>query len=151
ELELFATATATKRWIDYANHPLQQRLARQLPPRLRSFLQEKLPDYMIPSAFMLMTELPLDPNGKVDKRALPPPEREQPEREATFVSPRTPTEELLGGIWAEVLGLEQAGIHDNFFELGGHSLLATQVVSRIRNLFQAEISLRVLFQNPTIA
>ncbi|HEU5132997.1 MAG TPA: condensation domain-containing protein, partial [Pyrinomonadaceae bacterium] len=151
EVELFATETTSKRWIDYATHPLQQKLARQLPPRLRSFLQEKLPDYMIPSVFMLMTDLPLDPNGKVDKRALPAPERAQPELEATFVSPRTPTEELLAGIWTEVLGLEQIGIHDNFFELGGHSLLATQVVSRIRNLFQAEISLRVLFQNPTIA
>jgi acyl-CoA synthetase (AMP-forming)/AMP-acid ligase II/2-polyprenyl-3-methyl-5-hydroxy-6-metoxy-1,4-benzoquinol methylase len=151
ELELFATATAGKRWIDYANHPLQQRLARQLPPRLRSYLQEKLPDYMIPSAFMLMTELPLDPNGKVDRRALPAPERSQPELDATFVSPRTPTEELLAGIWAEVLGLEQVGIYENFFDLGGHSLLVTQVVSRIRNLFQAEISFRVFFQNATIA
>ncbi len=151
DLELFTPAIVSRRWNDYATHPRQQKLARQLPPQLRPFLQEKLPDYMVPSAFILLNELPLDPNGKVDRRALPAPERAQPELEASFVSPRTPTEELLAGVWAELLGMEQVGIHDNFFDLGGHSLLVTQVVSRIRNLFQAEISFRVFFQNATIA
>ena len=151
ELELFAMVTTSKRWSDYANHPLQQKLARQLPPQLRIFLQEKLPDYMVPSAFMLLTELPLDPNGKVDKRALPAPERAQPELEADVRFATHADRGIARWIWAEVLGLKQVGIHDNFFELGGHSLLVTQVVSRVRNLFQAEISLRVLFQNPTVA
>src|SRR5215213_6974498 len=151
ELELFTTAIVSKPWNAYATHPRQQRLARQLPSQLRPFLQEKLPDYMVPSAFILLNELPLDPNGKIDRRALPAPERAQPELEEGFVSPRTPTEELLAGVWAELLGMEQVGIHENFFDLGGHSLLVTQVVSRIRNLFQTEISFRVFFQNATIA
>ena len=151
ELELFPSATVSRRWNDYATHPLLQKLARQLPSQLRPFLQEKLPDYMVPSAFVLLNELPLDPNGKVDRRALPAPERAQPELDATFVSPRTQTEELLAGVWAELLGMEQVSIHENFFDLGGHSLLVTQVVSRIRNLFQTEISFRVFFQNATIA
>ncbi len=151
ELELFTPAIISRSWNNYATHPRQQKLARQLPTRLRPFLQEKLPDYMVPSAFILLNELPLDPNGKVDRRALPAPERTQPELDATFVSPRTPTEELLAGVWANLLGMEQAGIHDNFFDLGGHSLLVTQVVSRIRNLFQVEISFRAFFQNATIA
>ncbi|MEN3329190.1 MAG: hypothetical protein V7638_3997 [Acidobacteriota bacterium] len=149
--ELFSPAVVSRSWNDYATHPRQQKLARQLPPQLRLFLQEKLPDYMVPSIITLLNELPLDPNGKVDRRALPAPERVQPELDDTFVSPRTPTEELLAGVWAELLGMDQVGIHDNFFDLGGHSLLMTQVVSRIRNLFRTEISLRVFFQNPTVA
>jgi len=151
DLELFSPAIVSRSWNDYATHPRQQKLARQLPQRLRLFLQEKLPDYMVPSVFTLLNELPLDPNGKVDRRALPAPERVQPELDDTFVAPRTPTEELLAGVWAELLGMDQVGIHDNFFDLGGHSLLMTQVVSRIRNLFRTEISLRMFFQNPTVA
>ena len=118
---------------------------------LRSFLKEKLPDYMVPSAFMFLDALPLTPNGKVDRQALPAPDRVRPELESTFVAPRTPVEEVLAGIWAKVLGLEQVGIHDNFFELGGHSLLATQVISRLRDAFQVELPLRSLFEVPTVA
>jgi amino acid adenylation domain-containing protein len=120
-------------------------------PELRSHLQAKLPDYMVPSAFVFLDSLPLTPNGKVDRRALPPPNQSRPELGRAFVAPRTPTEELLVGIWAEILKLEQVGIHDNFFELGGHSLLATQVVSRVRQAFQMELPLRNLFEKPTIA
>lgn len=118
---------------------------------LRKFLQEKLPAYMTPAVFVLLAAWPLLSNGKIDRRALPVPDRARPEFEETFVAPRTPTEEMLAGIWAQVLGIERIGIHDNFFSLGGHSLLATQVVSRMRNAFQVEIPLRRLFELPTVA
>jgi amino acid adenylation domain-containing protein len=118
---------------------------------LRRFLHEKLPDYMVPSVFVFLDALPLTPNGKVDRRALPMPDRSRLNLDESFSAPRTPTEELLVGIWAEVLKLEKVGTHDNFFDLGGHSLLATQVVSRIRAAFQVELPLRSLFEKPTVA
>jgi acyl carrier protein len=118
---------------------------------LRSFLKQKLPDYMVPSAFVMLEALPLTPNGKVDRRSLPAPDQTRPELWEAFVAPRTPVEELLAGIWAEVLKLERVGVYDNFFDLGGHSLLAIQVVSRLRVAFQVELPLRSLFEAPTIA
>ncbi len=118
---------------------------------LRNYLQQHLPEYMIPSAFVLLDSLPLTPNGKVDRRALPVPEQTRPELEQTFVAPRNPTEEMLVGIWVKILGIQQIGINDNFFELGGHSLLATQVISQVRKAFGLEIPLRNLFASPTIA
>ncbi len=118
---------------------------------LRRFLKEKLPEYMVPSAFVTLEALPLTPNGKVDRGALPSPDWTRPELERAFVAPRTPVEEVLSGIWAQVLGVEQIGVHDNFFELGGHSLLAIQLVSRLREAFQVELPLRDLFKSPTIA
>jgi amino acid adenylation domain-containing protein len=118
---------------------------------LRRFLAEKLPDYMIPSSFVVLDALPLTPSGKVDRRALPAPDGVRPELEETFAAPLTPIEQALAEIWCSLLKLERVGVHDNFFELGGHSLLATQVISRIRNLFQVEIPLRALFEAPTVA
>ena len=118
---------------------------------LRSFLKEKLPEYMVPAVFVLLDALPLMPNGKIDRRALPAPDRSRPELDKVFVAPRTPTEELLAEIWARLLDVERVGIHDNFFDLGGHSLLATQLVSRMREVFQVEIPLRRLFEVPTVA
>ncbi|MEA5505979.1 amino acid adenylation domain-containing protein [Halotia wernerae UHCC 0503] len=118
---------------------------------LRNYLQQHLPEYMIPSTFMLLDSLPLTPNGKVDRRALPTPEQTRPELKQTFVAPRNPTEEILAGIWIKILGIEQLGIHDNFFDLGGHSLLATQVISQVRKAFGLEIPLRDLFASPTVA
>jgi amino acid adenylation domain-containing protein len=118
---------------------------------LRSFLRRKLPEYMIPSAFVFLDSLPLTPNGKVDRKALPVPDQSRPELGAIFVRPRNPVEEMLAEIWAEVLRVERIGIHDNFFDLGGHSLLATQVVSRMRGALQLEIPLRALFETPTVA
>jgi amino acid adenylation domain-containing protein len=118
---------------------------------LRSFVRQKLPEYMVPSAFVLLDALPLMPNGKVDRRALPALDPARPHFEKALVAPRTPTEEVLAAIWAESLGIERVGIHDNFFDLGGHSLLATQVVSRMRDAFQVEIPLRRLFETPTVA
>ncbi|MBE8986710.1 non-ribosomal peptide synthetase [Nostoc sp. LEGE 12450] len=118
---------------------------------LRNFLQDQLPDYMIPSAFVQMESFPLTSNGKVNRRALSEPTTSRPELAQTFVAPRTPTEEILAGIWRDVLGLEQVGIYDNFFNLGGHSLLATQVISLTRKAFKIELSLRSLFESPAIA
>ncbi|HWW77564.1 MAG TPA: phosphopantetheine-binding protein, partial [Pyrinomonadaceae bacterium] len=118
------------------------------PAELREHLQRLLPEYMLPSAFVLLERLPLTPNGKVDRKALPAPE--EVVREAEYVAPRTTTEEVLAGIWAEVLGVERVGVTDNFFDLGGHSLLATQVVSRVREAFGMEVSLRSVFGKPTV-
>ena len=118
---------------------------------LRSFLKRKLPEFMVPSAFVMLESLPLTPNGKLDRKALPAPEQGRAEVEGRYVAPRTATEELLAGIAAGVLKVDQVGIHDNFFDLGGHSLLATQLVSRIWETCQAEIPLRFLFESPTIA
>ncbi len=118
---------------------------------LRSFLQRKLPDYMVPSAFVFLDSLPLTPSGKLDRKALPAPDHSRPELDDAFVAPRSPVETVLANIWAEVLKLEKVGIRDNFFHLGGHSLLATQVVSRMRNAFSIEMPLRQIFDAPTIA
>ena len=118
---------------------------------LRRFLQKQLPEYMIPSTFVVLEALPLTPNGKVDRHALLAPEQVKPELKETFVAPRTPIEEVLAAIWAEILKLEQVGVYDNFFELGGHSLLATQMISHVRKAFQVELPLRRLFELPTVA
>jgi amino acid adenylation domain-containing protein len=118
---------------------------------LRSFLKDKLPEYMMPAAFVRLDAFPLMPNGKVDRRGLPVPDRTRPELEKEFIAPRTSEEEIVAEIWTKVLGLERVGIYDNFFELGGHSLLATQVVSRMREAFGVEIPLRRLFEVPTVA
>jgi amino acid adenylation domain-containing protein len=120
-------------------------------PELSDLLNQKLPHYMLPSAFVFLDSLPLTPNGKVNRKALPPPDPSRPELESAFVAPRSPTEELLAKTWAEVLKLEEVGIHDNFFDLGGHSLLATQVISRLREAFRLDLPLRRLFESPTVA
>src|SRR6185369_6383643 len=122
---------------------------------LRSWLEERLPAHMVPAAFVLLDTLPLTANGKVDRKALPVPERkgaagERPESEA-WAAPSDPVEGLLAEIWSAVLGVERIGLHDDFFTLGGHSLLATQVVSRIRGVLGVELPLRRMFEAPTIA
>jgi amino acid adenylation domain-containing protein len=116
---------------------------------LHDYLKTCLPDYMVPEAFVLLEALPLTPNGKVDRRALPAPT--WPELAESFMAPRTPTEEVLARIWAEVLGLERVGVQDNFFALGGHSLAAIQILSRVREAFQVELPLRSLFKGPIVA
>ncbi|MEC4817124.1 MAG: amino acid adenylation domain-containing protein, partial [Scytonema sp. PMC 1069.18] len=117
---------------------------------LRQVLKQKLPEYMVPSAFVFLDALPLTPNGKIDQCLLPAPQL-QTELTRTFVSPQTPIQEMLALIWADVLRVEQLGIYDNFFELGGHSLLGTQIISRIRDTFAVELPLRSLFEEPTVA
>ncbi|MDT5296241.1 MAG: hypothetical protein QOJ76_3121, partial [Acidobacteriota bacterium] len=117
---------------------------------LRQYAREQLPEYMVPSAFVMLESLPLTTNGKLDRRALPAPELGGASAD-DYVAPRTPVEEVLTGIWAEVLRVERIGVEDNFFEVGGHSLLATQLLSRIREAFAVEISLKSLFESPTVA
>ncbi|MHC5747769.1 MAG: non-ribosomal peptide synthetase [Nostoc sp.] len=117
---------------------------------LRRFIAEKLPNYMIPAAFVSLDVLPLNPNGKVDRFALPVPDTARPELESAFVAPSTPTEETLADIFAKVLEVEQVGVHDNFFELGGHSLLATQLVAQLLKTFEVEVTVVDLFEAPTV-
>ncbi|HEY0602253.1 MAG TPA: amino acid adenylation domain-containing protein, partial [Herpetosiphonaceae bacterium] len=118
---------------------------------LREFLAQRLPEYMVPSTFVVLPALPLTPNGKIDRKALPALGSTQIGDGESFAAPRTPDEELIAGVWASVLGVARVGIHDNFFALGGHSLLATQVVSRLRQVLSVELPLRVLFEAPTVA
>ncbi|WP_026410982.1 non-ribosomal peptide synthase/polyketide synthase [Actinomadura oligospora] len=120
------------------------------PGELRTALARRLPEHLIPAVFVELASLPRTPNGKIDRKALPAPDA-APAANATSGAPRTPTEELLAGLWAQVLGREKVGVHDNFFEMGGHSLLATQVVSRIRLALDVEVPLSALFDHPTVA
>ncbi|HEX5758263.1 MAG TPA: amino acid adenylation domain-containing protein [Thermoanaerobaculia bacterium] len=138
------------------DEPGEKRLVAYVVPRegaldlaeLRGHLVRRLPDYMVPAAFVVLPALPLTPNGKVDRKALPAPAWEAGERPA---APRTPAEELVAGIWTDVLRRPDVGPEDDFFALGGHSLLATQVVSRVRDVFGVELPLRKLFELPTVA
>ncbi|HYG79789.1 MAG TPA: amino acid adenylation domain-containing protein, partial [Pyrinomonadaceae bacterium] len=118
---------------------------------LRGYLEARLPKYMVPSYFVRLEALPLTPNGKVDRKALPDVGAERVGSAGECLAPRNAEEELLAGVFAEVLGRTQIGVLDNFFEVGGHSLLATQVVSRVRELFRVELPLRSLFETPTVA
>jgi amino acid adenylation domain-containing protein len=118
---------------------------------LRDYLKGKLPEYMLPSAFIFLDAFPLNPNGKMDRHALPTPDGSRPQLIQRFVDPRTEIEELTAQVWKEMLKLEKIGVFDNFFELGGHSLLATRIIARLRNNFSIDIPLRKLFELPTIA
>src|SRR5262249_19086777 len=137
-------------WSACANDPLRGKLVQDLVPQLKAELRARLPEYMVPSAFVVLDALPLSPNGKLDRRALPAPDRARPELDEAYVAPRTPVEQRLADLWAEVLGVERVGVQDNFFELGGHSLLATQVISRMRKSLEVELPLRALFEAPTV-
>jgi amino acid adenylation domain-containing protein len=117
---------------------------------LRSLLQTKLPEYMVPSAFVTLDRFPLTPSGKLDRKALPMPDLARPELEKAFVAPRTPIERVLAGIWCEVLGLKQVGVHDNFFDLGGHSLLAVRSQARVEKQLGKRLPLAAFFQSPTV-
>ncbi len=123
--------------------------SRELEGELRRFLGTTLPEYMVPSAVVLLDAFPLSPNGKVDRSALQAPDGTR--SEAVFVAPRTPTEEVVARVWSEVLGVDPVGAEDDFFALGGHSLLATRVISRLRRAFGVEIGLRNMFEQPTVA
>ena len=118
---------------------------------LRQFLQQRLPEYAIPGSFMRLDSLPLNPNRKVDRKALPVPPKTRPQLSQSYVAPETATERKLASIWQQVLGLEQIGINDDFLNLGGDSLLATQIINRIREAFQVDISLDSLLEESTIA
>ncbi len=144
--------THSHSWQSYANNPLQAKAARKLVPQLQTYTAQKLPEYMIPSAFVILESLPLTGNGKVNRRALKAFYYDaKPQLSENYIAPRTHVEQVLMKIFAEVLGLKRIGIYDNFFELGGHSLLATQLVSRVRDTLRVELPLRSIFEAPTIA
>jgi amino acid adenylation domain-containing protein len=145
-----AAVDAERPWESYANDPQWGRRMRALVPAIREAARARLPEYMVPSAFVVLEAFPVTANGKVDRGALPAPDTPG-SRGGTYVAPRTPAEERMAGIWAEVLGVERVGAEDHFFDLGGHSLLATQLVSRVREAFRTELPLRVVFEAPTLA
>jgi acyl carrier protein len=119
--------------------------------KLRQSLAQVLPDYMIPSAFVSLDALPQTPNGKTDRLRLPLPGRDRPVLGNPFVPPRTALETDVAAIWSEILGLDQVGVHDNFLELGGDSLLATRVIAQVTERFKVDISIRSLWDSPTVA
>jgi acyl carrier protein len=131
-------------------------VARSEPPptvgELREFVKRQLPDYMVPSAVVLLDELPLTESGKVDRKLLPSPESAREDHDSPYVTPRTPIETVLAGLVAGVVELDRVGVHDDFFtDLGGHSLLAMQLMSRVRDSFDVDVPLRRLFEAPTVA
>ncbi len=135
----------------YANNPLQVNENSNLVTQLRTYLKEKLPDYMVPSAFVVMKNLPLTPNGKIDRRSLPEPKKERPMLTKAYIAPSTSLEKHLAEIWSQILGIEQVGIDDNFFELGGHSLLTANLLAQVEEVVHMKLPLFYLLQEPTIA
>jgi amino acid adenylation domain-containing protein len=139
--------------------PGDKRLVAYVVPRdgeaelggLRGYLQEKLPEYMVPSAFVPLERLPLTPNGKLDRRALPAPDQARTDPGTGYAAPRTALEEQLAAIWADLLGVKRVGIHDNFFELGGHSLLAVRMLARVEESFGTKLPPAAVFRQPTVA
>jgi amino acid adenylation domain-containing protein len=127
------------------------REARPSTSELRSHLHERLPEYMVPSFFVMLDSIPLTPNGKVDRKALPEPELSRPDLDGVFVAPRSLVEEMVAQIWSDVLGIDQVGVNDNFFALGGHSLVATTTVTRLREAFNVDLPLRAIFEGPTVS
>jgi len=117
---------------------------------LRTFVNRLLPEYMTPSFFLILDEMPLTPSGKIDRHALPMPDMSRPDLQVEYIAPRNDTEEKLVHICIELLRINQVGVLDNFFDLGGHSLLATQLMSRMRDQFGVNLPLRVLFEKPTV-
>ena len=120
------------------------------PKGLYDALQETLPNYMVPAAFVMLDDLPLNENGKVDRAVLPAPEPDALRAQEKYVPPETPIERVLAEIWSAVLGIDEIGVHDNFFHLGGHSLLAVQITTRIREELYVELPIHNLFMRPTI-
>ena len=140
------------------DEPGNQRLAAYLVTEkpiinseLQTYLKAQLPEYMVPAAFVSLDYLPLTPNGKVDRKKLPLPDEARSQLSDSFVAPRTATEESVARIWAGLLRLEQIGSNDNFFDLGGHSLLAIRVNARLQDTFGIRLSLRTIFECPTVA
>jgi len=145
------TAFAARPPGQLTSNPLQGQFARRIAPELRAFLAETLPDYMVPSSFVLLAAFPLSPNGKVDRRRLPAPDLGWRETGHPLVAPRNATEERVREIWQELLGPGPIGVDHDFFALGGHSLLATQVISRVRDSFAVDLPVRAMFEAPTVA
>ncbi len=133
-----------------ADHSAPEEMNTNLISQLRDYLKVKLPDYMVPTHYMILPKLPLTQNGKVDRKALPAPDRKQIEKLEQYIPPRTATETQVAAIWSEVLRLDKISINHNFFELGGHSLLAIQIIIQLREKFDIELSLASLFETPTV-
>ena len=145
-------ASPAMHWRELANNPASGLFAKRLVPQLRDFLADRLPEYMVPAAYVLLDALPITANGKVDRNALPVPGHDRAAVKTEYASPRNDTERRLAAMFSEVLGVARIGMHDNFFtDLGGHSLTATQLVSRVRAGFGIELPIRTLFEAPTIA
>jgi amino acid adenylation domain-containing protein/thioester reductase-like protein len=144
------SSDVNKPWSTYANNPLQAQLNFQLIQQLRNFLQQKLPEYMIPSAFVVLESMPISPNGKIDRKALPDPKVRTRNLSQNFVPPSTTVESTLADIWSEILGVERIGIKDNFFDLGGHSLVAAQILAKIEEILDIAVPIVYLLKEPTI-
>ena len=142
--------TGSPIWSDYANDPLQGQLMGRLEPALRRYLEERLPDYMLPTAFVILDEMPSMPNGKLDRKALPAPGKDRPRLATALVEPRSEIERRVAEVWREVLQLDRVGTLDNFFELGGNSLLLTQAHALLQERLDGRISIVDLFGYPTI-
>ncbi|NER93229.1 MAG: amino acid adenylation domain-containing protein [Symploca sp. SIO1B1] len=148
----FLSGSSKRReWHAYGNNPISEKLTHKIVPMLRSYLTEQLPDYMIPSHFVLLDAIPLNHNGKINKRALPAPEAIRPDLEAAYQAPSTDIEQIIAGIWQEYLRLDRVGIEDNFFDLGGHSLLLVQILSKLQSIFNQKLSVVDMFQYPTVS
>jgi polyketide synthase PksJ len=142
-------ADEVKPWGSYATDPLDYSFRQQLIPQLREYLKGRLPEHMLPSAWMVLKQMPLTAHGKLDRRSLPVPQN-RPEEMGEYVAPRTELQRKLAEIWAQVLRVDQVGLHDNFFELGGHSLLATRVVTHVSQVLDVDLPLRMMFESPTV-
>jgi ubiquinone/menaquinone biosynthesis C-methylase UbiE/acyl carrier protein len=140
---------AVKPWSAYANDALDNGFRQQLIPRLREYLKKRLPEYMVPSVWMVLKQLPLTPNGKVDHRALPTPQG-RPEEMGEYIAPRTVVERILADLWAQLLQVDQVGVQDNFFELGGHSLHGMKLIAKVAERFMVRLSAIAVFQYPTV-
>ena len=136
---------------DFANNPMAGKLSRQLGPAVKSALAAELPEYMVPTVFVPLEALPLSPNGKVDRKALPEPDTSRPDVEVPYAAPTTPLEEVVTEVWVDVLGLDRIGVDDPFLDLGGHSLSAVQIQARLGEVFPFEIPLPEIFETKTIA
>lgn len=138
-------------WKEFANDPQAGLLARRLVPELRNLATTALPEYMVPSAFVLLDNFPLNANGKVDRRALPAPAASRPAWSNRYTAPRTQLESKLAAIWEDLLGVRPVGVTDSFFDLGGHSMLALRLMAEVEKLCGRKLPLSVLFEGPTVA
>jgi amino acid adenylation domain-containing protein len=138
-------------WVKYATAPIEGAQIEKMGPVLRAYLEEKLPEYMVPSTFVWLDRLPLTPNGKVDRKALPQPERRSAEMESAYMAPRTELEKTISSIWQEVLGVERVGVGDNFFDLGGHSLFMAEIFAKLQSVVNKSFTMVELYEYPTVA
>jgi amino acid adenylation domain-containing protein len=147
---IFEPRTEARPWNSYCNRPAAAALEREWIENLREFLRRRLPEYMVPAAFIRLDALPLSPGAKLNRRALPAPEAPTQQLDDSYVPPETDLQHKIAEIWSQVLGISQIGIDSNFFNIGGHSLLATQIVSRLSDALKREIPLRWMFEKPTV-